>query len=537
MNLTTEGLQQTGEWEKHGYEMPAFDRAKCTKETKENPMWIHFGAGNIFRGFPAACQQKLLDQNLSNKGIIVGEGFDYEIIEKVYAPHDNLSLLVLLKANGQIDKKVVASVVEALKCDPSFEREWNLFKEYFRNPSLQMVTFTITEKGYSLKDGSGVFFPPVVEDLEKGPQQPIMFLSKLTALCYERFLAGAHPVSLVSMDNCSHNGEKLQLAVQTIAEAWEKAGLVENGFCDYLSNPQKVAFPWSMIDKITPRPDAGVTEMLNKDGFEDTHTIVTSKNTFIAPFVNAEELEYLVIEDSFPNGRPALEKAGIFFTDRDTVNNVEKMKVCTCLNPLHTALAIFGSLLGYNLISDEMKDAELKKMIEKIGYEEGMPVVVNPGIIDPKQFIAQVLEERLPNPFMPDTPQRIACDTSQKLAIRFGETIKAYMESKDLDLNDLKIIPLVFAGWCRYLMAIDDNGSPFDLSPDPLLAQVTPHVAGISLGDKGPFSEKLKPLLSDKRIFGVDLYAIGMGPLVEQYFAELIAGPQAIRNTLKKYVG
>ena len=126
------------------------------------------------------------------------------------------------------------------------------------------------------------------------------------------------------------------------------------------------------------------------------------------------------------------------------------MKVCTCLNPLHTCLAIFGCILGYQKISEEMKDVELKKLIETVGYREGLPVVIDPGILDPKEFIDTVINIRFPNPFMPDTPQRIATDTSQKLAIRFGETIKAYRESCDKDVKDLKMIPFVFAGWLRY---------------------------------------------------------------------------------------
>ena len=130
------------------------------------------------------------------------------------------------------------------------------------------------------------------------------------------------------------------------------------------------------------------------------------------------------------------------------------MKVCTCLNPLHTALAVYGCLLGYNLISEEMKNPSLKKLVEVIGYKEGLPVVINPGILDPKEFIDTVLNVRIPNPFMPDTPQRIATDTSQKLAIRFGETIKAYAVAPSLNVADLKLIPLVFAGWLRYLMAL-----------------------------------------------------------------------------------
>lgn len=93
-----------------------------------------------------------------------------------------------------------------------------------------------------------------------------------------------------------------------------------------------------------------------------------------------------------------------------------------------------------------MKDDTLKKLVERVGYEEGLPVVVNPGVIDPKEFIDTVINVRIPNPFMPDTPQRIATDTSQKLAIRFGETIKAYMQSDKLDVSELKLIPLVYAG-------------------------------------------------------------------------------------------
>ena len=62
------------------------------------------------------------------------------------------------------------------------------------------------------------------------------------------------------------------------------------------------------MDKITPRPDASVEALLKEDGLEDLDPVITSKNTYVAPFVNAEETEYLVIEDEFPNGRPALEK-------------------------------------------------------------------------------------------------------------------------------------------------------------------------------------------------------------------------------------
>ena len=535
MILNDSSLKNGFDWNKAGFGLPSFNREQVRDATLKDPIWVHFGAGNIFRAFPAAIQQKLLNDGISDKGIIVCEGYDYEIIERIYKPYDDLSLLVVLKPDGSIEKRVIASVMQSLTANTSNIPDWLKLKKIFRKPSLQIVSFTITEKGYSLSNAAGDFHDAVKEDFKTGPETPLSFMGKIAALCYERFVNGKLPVAYLSMDNCSHNGEKLYKAMRAFAQEWTERGLVDREFLGYINN-QKVSFPWSMIDKITPRPDPGIKEQLQKNGFESTEIICTSKNTYIAPFVNAEEPQYLVIEDIFPNGRPPLEHAGVIFTARDTVNRVEKMKVCTCLNPLHTALAIFGCLLGYKSISSEMKDLHLKDLINKIGYDEGLPVVVDPGIISPEDFIKEVIEIRFPNPYVPDTPQRIASDTSQKLPVRFGETLKAYQRREDLSTSDLTFIPLVFAGWCRYLMGVDDGGDDFQPSPDPMLESMKKHLKGISLGDPGPFSDNLKPILSDVSIFGVNLYDVGLGNKVEQYFAEMVSGKGAVRATLAKYV-
>lgn len=536
MKLNRQALSDVKVWEDAGFKLPAFDMDAVAAETKKNPRWIHMGAGNIFRAFTANVQQNILNNNEANYGIIAAEGFDYEIIEKMYDPHDNLGVLVTLKADGSIEKTVVGSITEALPLNPEAPKAWERIHEIFKAPSLQMVSFTITEKGYNLFDAQGSYYVNVSDDFKQGPDKATSYIGKVAGLLYERYKAGKLPVAMVSMDNCSHNGDKLFAAIEAFAKNWTENGLCEAGFYDYITDPKQVSFPWSMIDKITPRPDANVMKMLADCGFEDLETQITSKNTYVATFVNAEEPQYLVIEDAFPNGRPNLDKGGIIFTNRETVDKVEKMKVCTCLNPLHTALAVYGCLLGYDLISAEMKDPQLKKMVETIGYAEGLPVVVDPGIISPKAFIDEVLNVRIPNPFMPDTPQRIATDTSQKLAIRFGETIKAYMASETLDVQDLKLIPLVQAGWCRYLLAVDDEGQAMELSSDPLLDTVMPYVAGIKLGEVRDFHKELQPILSNATIFGVDLYEAGLGETVEKYFAELVAGPGAVRATLEKYV-
>lgn len=536
MKLNLAGITENrAEWESKGYDLPQYDIPKMVKATKENPFWIHFGAGNLFRAFHASVVQNMLNAGTLDRGLVVAEGFDYEIVEKMYAPHDNLGIVATLKADGSVGKAVVGSVAESIPLDSNNDACYGRLKEIFTKDSLQMATFTITEKGYSLVNGKGQQLPDVVADFQAGPEKPASYMGKVSSLLYARYQAGQKPIAMVSTDNCSHNGDKLYAAIKAFADQWVANGKADAGFVSYIDS-DKVSFTWSMIDKITPRPDASVEAILRNDGVEELEPVITSKHSYVAPFVNAEETQYLVIEDDFPNGRPQLEKGGLMFTDRETVDKVEKMKVCTCLNPLHTCLAVFGCLLGYKKISDEMKDPELKKLVEIVGYKEGLPVVVNPGILDPKEFIDTVLNVRIPNPFMPDTPQRIATDTSQKLAIRFGETIKAYAASDTLKVSDLKMIPLVFAGWIRYLMAVDDEGKAFDLSPDPLLDTVCPYVANIQLGSDIDVESAIRPILENEKIFGVNLYEVGMADKVCGYFKEMIAGPGAVRATLKKHV-
>ena len=532
--MASDFLENRAFWENAGVKLPEFSIETMRANTRENPVWVHFGAGNIFRAFIARLQQRLLNEGKADRGIIAVDTFDYDILDKIYAPYDNLTMLVLMNADGRLDKEIVASISEGLKGDSGDGTDYTRLKEIFRKPSLQMISFTITEKGYALKNLDGAYFPVVAQDIQNGPVQPRHAMSVVAALLYERFKAGALPLTVQSMDNCSHNGDKVKAAVFAYASKWVEQGLVPAEFLAYVKDETKITFPWSMIDKITPRPDAKVQKLLADDGFEDNYTIVTEKHTFTAPFVNAEETQYLCIEDHYTNGRPPLELGGVLYCDRETVDKIEKMKVCTCLNPLHTAMSIYGCMLGYTLISAEMADEDLRAFIQKIGYIEAMPVVVDPGVLNPYEFIGAVINRRLPNPFMPDAPQRIATDTSQKLAIRFGETIKAY-EARGLDKSNLILIPLVLAGYARYLKGIDDNGQAFEPSTDPLLAELQAIVAPLEVKEGEQDFSCLKKLYSRVDVFGVDLYAVGLGEKIEAMAKELFAGPGAVRKTLHKY--
>ena len=143
-------VNQKAEWEKLGVKLPAFDHAAMTAATKEHPIWVHFGAGNIFRGFIAALQQRLLNEGAADRGIIAADTFDYDIIDKIYTPYDNLTMNVTLNPDGTTSREIIGSVAEGLRANSADAEMMARFKQIFTDPSLQMISFTITEKGYAL---------------------------------------------------------------------------------------------------------------------------------------------------------------------------------------------------------------------------------------------------------------------------------------------------------------------------------------------------------------------------------------------------
>ena len=517
VTLTRESLSHPYHWPE-GYRLPSFDIAAMEKSTNKAPTWLHIGAGNIFRIFVAGLQQDLLEAGHTDKGIIVYESYDEDIIPASFVPYDNFTLAVSLGSDSSVTKRVIACIADA------FGPDLPKLIDVIAKPSLQLISFTITEKGYAV--------PP--DNICHSPDAATTAMEQTAAGLYARYQASAPPLALVTMDNFAENGTVVAKAMETVATAWHKNSQAPADFIDYV---KKQSYPWTMIDKITPQPSKAIAEILEKEGYASTQITETAKHTTVASFVNAEGPQYLVIEDNFPNGRPPLEKTigkGVYFTNRETVRKSDRMKVCACLNPLHTVLGVCGTLLNYPTIAACMQDKRLVALINHAA-DEAMPTVANPGIIDPQDFLKEVVTQRFPNPFIPDTPARINADASQKIPIRFGVTLQSRLAA-GLDIAGLEAIPRFIALWLRYRMGKDDAGNEVPLSPDPRLPKAVLPLLDLQLGESAKATD-LRPILSDASIFGVDLYSVGLAGKVEEIFAQLAAKPDAVCYALSGWYG
>ena len=380
LKLNYEGLRDRAAWEGAGVRLPSFDPAALAEKTGEAPEWIHFGPGNLFRGYVADLAQQLIEAGLLERGIVAVKTTPSELVELIYRAHDSLTLQVRIHADGEMERQVIGSISE---CLASYEADgWARLMRMAQAPELKYISLTITEKGYELNELDGTFKASVAKDIEIGPERGESLRETppiLAAMLVHRFRSGGGPLSIMSMDNFSHNGEKLRAGVLTVARAWREADLIDDAVLDWIADEGQVAFPNAVIDKITPGPDDRVAAQLAELGLDAGVIHVTPRGQRLAPFVNTEVPEYLVIEDKFPGGRTDFASVGVYLTDRDSVDRFERMKVCTCLNPLHTALAVMGCLFEHPSIAQAMADPDLVTLVRRIGYTEGLPVVTDPA--------------------------------------------------------------------------------------------------------------------------------------------------------------
>lgn len=313
MELNLTSLAEKDAFEQAGIALPAFDVEKMQKAARTNPRWIHLGPGNIFRVFPARIAHDLL-ANGEHWPVTAVVGMDPAELDLQLGAHDLMTLSVTLHPDGVQELSVIAGIGEGLAW--AREEDFARLREIIGSGAVTLLSLTVTEKGYSIHDSKGEISDAVRQAMVSDPASfHDNTMANLAGLLVARYEAGGAPINLVSFDNFSHNGDKLKDSILTILGGWVENKKIDRDVLDWASDPTKVAFPITVIDKITPQPSPNLAAELAELGFADME-LVSLGRTRLAGFVNTEPTEYLIIEDVLVGEVPDFEKHGVILTSR-----------------------------------------------------------------------------------------------------------------------------------------------------------------------------------------------------------------------------
>ena len=417
---------------------PSYDRFKVTAGI------AHLSVGNFHRAHQAVYLDHVLALPGQQGWGILGIGLmDVEGERAKAAALQGQKGLYSLSAyppEGTPEVRVIGSIVEYLHAPADPEAVLKRLED----PAIRIVSLTVTEGGYNI-DENGRFKlhdPAVAKDL-KGDAPPATSFGVIIEALRRRRDAGTKPFTVLSCDNLRHNGGVVKNAVLSFARAKdpELASWIE----------ANVTFPSCMVDRITPAVGPADRERLNREtGLDDASPIF------------AEDFIQWVVEDDFCNGRPALEKVGVEFTD--AVDAYEQVKL-RMLNASHSMMTFPGILLGHRIVHLAMKDPAVDALLDQFLSRDAGPLLDAPPSMSVGQYADQLLR-RYRNPAIGDQLLRIASDGASKLP-QFIRHTAADVVKKG---GDHRRIAFLLACFTEYLRGIDDKGERFPVV-EPMVSE------------------------------------------------------------------
>lgn len=405
---------------------------------------VHFGVGNFHRAHQAVYLDALFNAGRDFDWAIVGAGVlpSDEAMRAKLASQDYLTTVVE-QDNNRTGAHVTGAMIDYLKPGDVASTVARL-----ADPAIRIVSLTITEGGYFIDPASGVFNPahPAIAADGENPDDPKTVFGLILAGLKARRAEGIAPFTIMSCDNIPGNGEVTHAAVSGLAR------LSDPDFADWID--ASVAFPNGMVDRITPatgQREIGI--VADEYGIEDQWPVF------------CEEFKQWVLEDKFPQGRPALETVGVQFVS--DVAPYEHMKI-RILNGGHAAIAYPAALLDIHFVHEAMEDADIRAFLAKLEREEIIPVIPPVPDTDLADYFT-LIEKRFSNPKIGDTIPRLAQDGSN----RQPKFILPSTADRLRRGEDVVGLSLVSALWCRYCAGTSDSGKPIvfnDASADRLQA-------------------------------------------------------------------
>lgn len=437
--------------------VPTYDRAALT------PAVVHFSVGGFHRAHQLLYFDEVAERRISTGWGVVGVGLHSRTMKDALAPQDHLYTVVERSPDGE-RARVVGVMVDYHFAPDDPARVLDLLTD----ERTRMVSLTITGSGYRLCPSTGAFDDDDVDiraDL-RCPDRPRTVFGYIVEALDRRRRAGLPPFTVVSCDNMHRNGDAARDAVVGFAR------LRDEVLARWIAD--RVAFPSSMVDRITPHTSAGErAAVARRYGVDDRWPVIT------------EPFSQWIIEDTFCNGRPPLDEVGVRFVP--DVADYELMKT-RLLNASHCALGYLGSLAGLRTLDEVMAEPVFAHYVERLMDVEVTPLLPPPDGIDLEDYKRSLLQ-RFANPAISDGLPRLCRRGSTKMPHHLLPSLQEALTQG----RPHRLLTLAVAGWLQYLRGTDEHGAP--LIPDDPLAERLQALA--RAGGTDP-----RPVLGLRSVFG-----------------------------------
>ena len=485
VSLTASTLQDLPD----GVGRPGYDRARL------RPGIVHVGVGNFHRAHMAWYLDRLFETGEGHDWALIGAGVrpgDAAMRDRL-AGQDWLTTVVELDPQG-LNARVIGSMVDFVPVDP------RAVIAAMADPAIRIVSLTITEGGYyvdATTDGFDAAHPDIAHDAAN-PDAPRTVFGMILAALRRRRDAGADPFTVLSCDNLPENGHVCARTVTGLAQ------LSDPALAQWVR--ATVAFPNSMVDCITPATsDRERALVRDRFGIADAAPVV------------CEPFRQWVLEDSFPQGRPPLEKVGAEFVADVSRHELMKLRI---LNGGHAAIAYPSALLGHHFVHDAMADDQIAAWLRALETREIIPTLRPIPGVRFEEYL-DLIVGRFANPEIGDTIPRLCLDGSNRQP-KFILPVLADALRDDRAIDGLA---QEVAFWCRYCEGTDEAGNA--IAPNDDDSKTLRDHALASRRDPLAF-------LRNRAVFG----PLGENPVFQQAFARKLqrVQNQGVRAAIAAYL-
>ncbi len=403
---------------------------------------VHFGVGNFHRAHQAVYCDRLLNLGENQWGI-VGVSLRSPDVKNNLLPQDYLYTQPTLGKNTEF--QIIGSIKDIIVAPEDPMAVVNVVAD----PQTQLVTTTITEKGYCLTHGEiDTDHPSIIQDLQS-LKYPSTVYGYIAAGLIQRFSKNCEPLTVLCCDNVQAGGDHLKNGVSLLIDKY--VGRNDHELKVWMSN--HVSFLASMVDRVTP----ATNDNLRQQVADNISILDTSP-------VAAEPFSQWIIEDNFSGVRPPFDKAGALFVE--DIAPYEQVKL-RFLNAAHSILSVLGYLMGDVFIHEVLKRNTLTIYADRVLKLGVLPTIQTPKGVDAGEYITQVFN-RFRNERLPYAVLQVGSDSSIKIQQRWFVSIDCALAQG----IDMRLWSLALAAWVAFVQKALIKGELVDPLVDRFSDQV-----------------------------------------------------------------